>query len=114
MFSRYIRTRDNYTCFTCGKQSYGSGMHAGHWIPASVGGLALRYNEYNVNAQCFHCNINLGGYGSVYTIKMIEKYGQAIVDELFRIKREVKLRESEFDFEGKIAHYTAKLAELTD
>ena len=51
-FSAYIRARDGYRCFTCDRFATGSGMHAGHFITNSVGGLGLRYEETNVHAQC--------------------------------------------------------------
>ncbi len=63
IFSLYIRTRDKFTCFTCGRKGTGSGIHAGHFIPDAVGGLALKFHEENVHAQCWNCNLNLGGWG---------------------------------------------------
>jgi len=61
-------------------------MHAGHFIPDAAGGALLRFHPTNIHAQCYHCNINLGGYGSVYYSKMAEKYGQEMVDKIFQIK----------------------------
>jgi len=51
-FSAYIRARDGYRCFTCDRYATGAGMHAGHFVPSSMGGLGLRYDEDNVHAQC--------------------------------------------------------------
>jgi hypothetical protein len=73
VFSLYIRQRDNFTCFTCGRKGEGGGMHAGHFIPKSVGGIDLYFNEENVNAQCYNCNINLGGNQYVYGLKLGDK-----------------------------------------
>ncbi len=73
VFSLYIRQRDKFTCFTCGKKGEGSGMHAGHFIPKSVGGIALYFHEDNVHAQCYHCNINLGGSQYIYGLKLGKK-----------------------------------------
>jgi len=50
VFADYIKKRDKYTCFTCGRKGEGSGMHAGHFIPKASGGLALYFNEDNVLA----------------------------------------------------------------
>ena len=81
-FALWIKTRDNFTCITCGRKAEGSGCHAGHFLPKSTCGLGLYFDEANVNAQCFNCNIWLGGNGAVYYVKMVEKYGQDKVDEL--------------------------------
>jgi len=106
VFSLYIRQRDNFTCFTCGRKGEGSGIHAGHYIPKSVGGIALYFHEMNVHAQCYHDNINLGGYGSMYHMKMVEKYGQKNVDELWIIKNRVTSKWSESDYLLNIDKYT--------
>ncbi len=85
VFSKYIRQRDNYICFTCGRKGEGSGIHAGHFIPKSVGGIALYFHEENVHAQCYNCNINLGGNQYVYG----EKLGKKKVEELRRIQQQI-------------------------
>lgn len=85
-FSLYIRSRDKYKCFTCDKIGAGSGIHAGHFIPKAGGGASLYFHEQNVHAQCYHCNINLGGNGAEYYVRMVKKYGQEIVDGLFKLK----------------------------
>lgn len=85
-FSLFIRRRDNYTCFTCGRKGEGSGIHAGHFINKSIGGVMLYFNEENVNAQCYRCNIHLGGN--------IWEYGQRLgaekVETLYRIREQYK------------------------
>jgi len=73
VFSDYIKKRDKNICFTCGRKCEGSGAHAGHFIPKSVGGLALYFDEDNVHTQCFNCNINLGGNQYIYGIKLGEE-----------------------------------------
>lgn len=88
-FSLYIRQRDNYTCFTCGRTGTGSAIHAGHFIPSSTCGLFLRYHEKNVHAQCYNCNINLGGNGAEYYRRMVARYGQKEVDQLFKDKERI-------------------------
>lgn len=108
VFSKYIRLRDKGICFTCGRFSEGSGYHAGHFIPSAVGGLALRYNELNVHGQCYHCNINLGGWGERYAQKMEEKYGRKMVDALRQMKFEV-IHNDDFNFDKKIVYYTKQV-----
>lgn len=107
VFSKYIRTRDKGICFICGKFSEGSAYHAGHFIPKSVGGLALYFNEENVHGCCYHCNINLGG--NLY------EYGQRLGDEtckkLYQLKNE-SWKWSVYDYEQKIKEYEEKLKTL--
>ena len=107
-FSLFIRNRDNFTCFVCGKKGEGGGMHAGHFIPKSVCGIELYFSELNVNAQCYHCNINLGGNGAAYYRKMVTRHGQEAVDNIFDIKDKHHANPSKWsieDYEEKIAHY---------
>ena len=54
-FSDYIRERDNWTCFTCGRKGEGAEMHAGHLI--SRYWAATLFDEFNVNCQCRACNL---------------------------------------------------------
>ena len=84
-FSLYIRRRDKFTCFICGRKGEGGSMHAGHFIPKSVGGIALYFNEDNVHACCYHCNINLGGNLYEYGLRL----GKEKCDELYRIKQQI-------------------------
>jgi hypothetical protein len=90
IFSKWIRERDNYTCFTCGKKAEGSGMHAGHFITGATCTAKLYFDEMNVHAQCYHDNINLSGNWVVYEKKMIEKYGKEKVDEL-KLRRTLEM-----------------------
>jgi len=108
--SLYIRTRDKHICFTCGKYIESKfGYHAGHYIPSSTCGLALRYDERNIHGQCYHCNINLGGFGAKYHINMLEKYGQKFVDELWKIKNRTITKWTEVDYIKKTKYYEEKL-----
>lgn len=99
-FSLYIRQRDNYTCFTCGRKGEGSGMHAGHFIPKSVGGIALYFHEENVRSQCYNCNINLGGNQWEYG----QRLGSETVAKLYAIKTQTN-KWTETDYLEKIEHY---------
>jgi len=86
----FVRTRDGNRCITCGRHATGSGYQAGHFIPACICGDDLKYDEENVNGQCYHCNINLGGLQAVYERKLIQKIGKARVNRLWRIYRQSK------------------------
>lgn len=77
--SLYVRTRDNFICFTCGKY----GNQAGHMFPKALG-LNAYFDIRNIHCQCYHCNINLGGNGAIYSKKFIDKYGQKEHDDLYK------------------------------
>ena len=108
VFSLYIRKRDNFTCFICGRKGEGGGIHAGHFIPKSVGGIALFFHEENVHACCYHCNINLGGNLYEYGLKL----GKEKCDELYQIKNKVSQKWSEQDYIDKIKSYQQLLVAL--
>jgi len=106
VFSEYIRKRDRFTCFICGRKGEGGGMHAGHFIPKSIGGIELYFDEENVHACCYHCNINLGGNLYEYGMKL----GKETVDRLYQIKNTNISKWSEQDYLSKIEEYKKKLS----
>lgn len=108
VFSAYIKARDNYTCYTCGRRGVGGGIHAGHFVPKSVGGLALYFDERNVHAQCFNCNINLSGNQYLYGKKLGKK-----AEELYKLKGQIT-KWSDQDYEEKIKYYEHKITELSN
>lgn len=110
LFSLFIRRRDNFICVTCGKYATGSGMHAGHFITGATCSAELYFDETNVHAQCYHCNLNLSGNWVRYEKFMVEKYGQAHVDNL-KIRRTLEMGRkmpSEW-YVDKIAFYKDKV-----
>lgn len=78
IFSKFIRKRDNYKCFTCGKD----GNEAGHFKYRSH--RSTRWDTRNVNCQCTYCNKYLSGRLDVYALRLSEKYGPGIEEELER------------------------------
>ncbi len=111
IFSEYIKLRDGTICITCMKRCEGSGRHAGHFIPSSVGGAILRYHENNVHVQCFRCNIHLGGWGERYAEIMEARYGRTFVEGLRQLMNTTIKADSIF-YEEKIKEYTEKLEKL--
>jgi hypothetical protein len=85
ILGRYAKNGKNY-CFTCEKEIEKQNRQVGHFIPNSVGGALLRYNLDNLRPQCYYCNINLGGNGSLFYKKLLEEKGQAHIDQLFNLK----------------------------
>lgn len=105
VFSKYIRKRDGGICFICGRKCEGSGYHASHFIPKSVGGMALYFHEENVHGCCYHCNINLGGNLYEYGMKL----GKEKCDELYKLKQVIT---KDFPYLEKIKHYQDQLLHL--
>jgi len=82
-----VRRRDGNTCFICGKKDLeGAGWHTGHFIPSSTCGAFLRYNLRNLHSSCYYCNINLGGNGALFLLRLEEEYGREFVDQIIRDK----------------------------
>lgn len=91
VFSRYVRTRDQGTCITCGIQKPISEMQAGHYV--SRRHLSTRFDEWNVNCQCVSCNVFLKGNMVKYSRALMDKYGDEIIktlDDLSKQKRQMK------------------------
>ena len=104
VFSKYIRQRDGGQCFTCPKKDDPKRMQNGHFVPRQY--LAVRYDERNCNCQCYACNMLYGGQGATYAIRLAQKYGQEVVEELESKRWEsVKLEPSWY--KERIAHYKA-------
>jgi len=101
LFSLYIRRRDKFICFTCGRSGEGGSMHAGHFISKAIGGVELYFDEDNVHAQCYHCNINLGGNQYEYSLRLGK-----IAKELYK-KKGIFTKWTEKDYLDKIAYYKA-------
>ncbi len=86
--SKRIKERDNNVCFTSGRKVEGSNSHCGHGLPSSVCGGRLRYHPKNLHCQSYHENVNLGGNGTVYYQRQVAKYGQEVVDDLYKLQHQ--------------------------
>ncbi len=102
LFSIFIRKRDGGRCITCGKVQEWKYTDAGHYIPRDC--LKLRYDERNVNCQCKVCNVFKKGNYHIYSLKMIEKYGDDVLYELDEILKKSKRKIEKYgvDFYKKI------------
>ena len=109
VFSIFIRTRDNFTCFTCGRKGDRGGIDNGHYIPRGACGLELYFSEENCHAQCADCNHRLEGNRHVYK----ERLGD-IHDKLYNIyyTRNSAMKWSQQDYLDKIEHYEALLRQM--
>lgn len=81
-FSMFIRQRDKGKCFTCGIVKPWRMQDAGHYIPKSVGGANLYFNEKNVHTQCTACNRFRHGNLHTYALRLQDKYGKNILQWL--------------------------------
>lgn len=110
IFSKYIRQRDGGVCISCGKQSNWKNMDAGHYIPKTTG-LALYFDERNVNCQCTYCNRWMHGNLSKYAIVLRKKYGENILEELDKKRKEIR-KISSIEYQKFIEEYKNKLNKI--
>lgn len=87
-FNAFIRIRDcHQTCISCGKplkQFEGANGHmfdAGHYRSRGAASH-LRFNTFNVHAQCVNCNRNKSGNVVDYRINLIKRIGLERVERL--------------------------------
>ena len=97
--SRYVRLRDSIEffkgrgttttpgelveCYTCGKLIETKYAQSGHWKSRGIGGQSGIYFDVRaIHAQCSQCNAFKQGSPKEYTQRMLEDYGQEVLDEL--------------------------------
>lgn len=93
VFSRYIRLRDAddkgiCTCITCGSKVHRKDIQNGHFI--SRWNYKYRRSVVNCRSQCMPCNIYKSGNYIAYTLYMIWKYGQWVVEMMQKDKELIK------------------------
>lgn len=104
-FTKMIKARDKYKCFTCGKEATGSGMHGGHYITKATCPPKLYFDETNTHAQCYRCNINLSGNWVEYERRMIDKYGAEHVAELKRRQKQEQGQKVDKEFYKELVEH---------
>jgi hypothetical protein len=110
IFSQYIRRRyavnDISQCFTCGVKNEYKKQQAGHF--ASRRHYSTRWDEFNVQVQCYSCNICNQGMQFEFGKKLCLKYGDNFAEDLMiKSKKVVKFTES--DILQLINYYTEKV-----
>lgn len=97
IFSQYIRLRDCLIttgtselgrCFTCQESAKFKELHAGHFLKGRY--PSILFIETNCHAQCYRCNIMLGGNQLNYYKNMIKIYGERHVKELIKHKNQAR------------------------
>ena len=111
IFSEYIRRRDDGHCFTCGAIKYWKQMDAGHYVSAGKSPPPLYFSEKNVNCQCTSCNRFKHGNLEVYALRLCQKYGNGILEEL-ETTRNQGGKWSNWTYKVKIDEYKQKLEAL--
>jgi len=102
VFSHYIRRRDKFTCFTCGKKGDISSMQNGHYVSRMH--MSLRYSLINCNCQCVGCNVFKHGNMDVYALNLQRVYGADVLKELQRVKNTLT-KFTRMDYEDLITKY---------
>ena len=108
--STYIRKRDNYICFTCNRKLTKATSEAGHYIHANA---MTKFDERNIHCQCTHCNRFKHGNLTEYAIRLREKYGENILEELHKKKYQIKIFKFS-ELEELIEIYKEKLKQLDE
>lgn len=89
-FNAFIRARDRaagYGCICCGapldwnSTKPGGAVDAGHFISRGAA-IELAFDERNVNAQRKSCNRPGGTTRAKFRAGMLQRHGEAVVDEL--------------------------------
>ena len=106
IFSQFIRQRDKGICLTCRTIKPWKEQQAGHYWSRSF--TNTRFDERNVHCQCVGCNVFKYGNKEVYSLRMIEKYGVEILDELDR-KRRLEKRFTTKELQSLIEQYKLRL-----
>jgi hypothetical protein len=115
-FSKYIRTRDSITfspdgenvviCYTCERTIPYKQAQAGHFQPGRY--PIFLFDERQVHAQCYRCNINLKGNWPRYYEKMVNEYGKEEVEEMIAQRNNFK-QWKVFELEEIYLKYKGKL-----
>ena len=83
-------------------------MQAGHLVSGRTNGVL--FDERGIWPQCYSCNCCRQGMGPEYTVFMLGVYGQGVVDDLIRKRREaVKFTRGEL--EEMIEGYKVRIKE---
>ena len=100
-----IRKRYGNICYTCGRAGLeGSNWHTGHMWPKAALGAYLKYDLRVLRPQDYHCNINLGGNGAVFYVKMLAEIGP---EKMAQLEKDRQVTVRAYD------HYSQLLIEYT-
>ena len=103
-WSKYIRTRDNWTCQRCHKkyEPPTTALHCSHFW--SRGNWSVRFDEENCQVQCPACNVFRYGEQYKFGLALDGKYGEGTAQELEYLAR-TTIKIGRVDYEEKIGYY---------
>ena len=123
-FSLFTRIRDAdengiASCISCGKivqvwfldGRFNNQVHAGHFYNTGGHSQSLKYEEKNVNAQCYDCNMRKEGNKQGYEKGLVKKYGPEVLDFL-EIKKSLRSPWSTSEYEILIKLYRGKVRQM--
>lgn len=93
VYSIYIRRKyadanGFVSCFTCGVRKHWKEMQNGHYVSRAHNNT--RFDDFNCHVQCAGCNIFKSGNMDMYALRLQEKYGDGVLQELNRRKNIIK------------------------
>ena len=113
VFSTYIRRRyainDIAECYTCGVKKEYKKQQAGHF--ASRRHYSTRWDEFNVQVQCYSCNICSQGMQFEFGKRLCSQYGDNFAEDLM-IKSKKIVKFGDVELSDMIELYTTKIAYL--
>ena len=111
VFSTYIRRRyavnEIAECYTCGKKDHYKKLQAGHF--ASRRHYSTRWNEYNVQVQCYGCNIANQGMQFQFGKNLCSQYGDNFADELMIESKQIR-KFDDVEIADMIAYYSGLIS----
>ena len=113
IFSQYIRRRyainDISECYTCNAKNIYKKQQAGHF--ASRRHYSTRWNEFNVQVQCYSCNICNQGLQFEFGKRLCSQYGDNFAEDLMMESKKV-VKFADVDLIDMIEYYTNKILAL--
>jgi hypothetical protein len=107
IFSIYIRQRyavnEIAECYTCGKKDHWKKLQAGHF--ASRRHYSTRWDENNVQVQCYGCNIANQGMQFEFGKKLCLQFDNNFADELMIKSKQIR-KFTDVELQEKIDYYT--------
>jgi 5-methylcytosine-specific restriction endonuclease McrA len=91
VFSQFIRRRfavnEIAECVTCGTKSHYKKLQAGHFMSRKH--YSTRWNDTNVQVQCYSCNVMRYGEQYKYGLYLEQVYGKGTAEQLQQKSREI-------------------------
>ena len=110
VFSQYIRLRyaknEIAECYTCGKKDHWKKLQAGHF--ASRRHYSTRWNEDNVQVQCYSCNIANQGMQFEFGKRLCLQFNNNFADDLM-IKSKQIVKFADVELIDMIDYYKQKV-----